>query len=382
MLKLNESVKRSGLFLLAILVAACSSEDPQTPTPNTQPPGDPPENPMTRPCPPLNSGYPGDELCILPPDPELGVQLHVGPTDYTDPAQIAEFELAPGQEVTRCYYFNTPNTEVVNFFEQHYRMRTGSHHLIMHMNTSGQTHPGGWDVCQGIEGFTPIGGTQRSISEFPIDGVTPPEDANLFRPLLPNVLFKFELHFVNSGTEPILREAWVNLKKKEVAPGDQILGGVFMIGAGMSVQPHTKEILNYKSQPLTQAKRVVSLFGHRHAHTTRFTVWAHRNGVREQIYEDYDWQEPTELSYNSVVINPAADPVKRVAGGSSGILNFAVGDSMEWECEVNNTSDNVLIFGNEVYNREMCNVFGSSTGEGTFWSGRGTKSPSQPGPAE
>src|SRR5687767_8151003 len=105
MLKLNESVKRSGLFLLATLVAACSSESAQPTPPNTQPP--PPENPMTQPCGPLNSGYPGDELCILPPDPELGVQLHVGPTDYTDPAQIAEFELAPGQEITQCYYFNT-----------------------------------------------------------------------------------------------------------------------------------------------------------------------------------------------------------------------------------------------------------------------------------
>jgi hypothetical protein len=382
MLKLNESVRRSGLFLFAILVAACSSEDPGVPTPpNKQPPGEPPENPMTRPCGPLNSGYPGDELCILPPDPGLGVQLHVGPTDYTDPAQIAEFELAPGQEITRCYYFTTPNTEVVNFFDQHYRMRTGSHHLIMHMNTAGDTRPNGWDSCE-MGGFIPIGGTQRSVSEFPVDGVTPPEDANLYRPLLPNALVKFELHFVNAGTEPILREAWVNLKRKEVVPGDQILGGVFMIGAGINVQPHTKEILNYKSAPLMQPKRVVSLFGHRHAHTTRFTIWAHRNGVREQIYEDYDWQEPTELSYNSVVVNPTADPDRRTAGGSSGILNFEVGDVMEWECEVNNTSDNVLTFRNEVYTGEMCNVFGSSVAESTFWSGRGTKSPSQPGPAE
>ena len=370
MLKLDESVKRSGLLVLATLVAACSSGSPEVPAP-TPPAGDPP-NPMTMPCGPLTSGYPGDELCILPPDPELGVQLHVGPTDYTDPAQIAEFELAPGQELTRCYYLTTPNTDVVNFYEQQYRMRTGSHHLIMHMNTSGLTRADGWGDCNEQSGFTPVGGTQRSVSEFPIDGVTPPEDENLYRPLLPNVLMKFELHFVNSGTEPILRETWVNLKKKEVLPGDQILGGVFMIGGGINVQPHTKAILNYTTPPLPEAKRVVSLFGHRHAHTTRFTVWAHRAGVREQIYEDYDWAEPTELSYNSVLVNPAADPVKRTAGGTSGILNFELGDSLEWECEVDNTSDAALTVRNEVYTGEMCNVFGSSVAASTFWSARDT----------
>jgi hypothetical protein len=373
MAKLNELVSRSGLVVLATLVAACSSESPDKPAPN-QP--DPPDtsDPMTKPCGALNSGYPGDDLCILPPDPELGIQLHVGPTDYTDPAQLAAFELAPGQEVTRCYYFHAPNAETVNFYEQQYRMRPGSHHLIMHMNTAGDTRAEGWDACE-AQGFIPIGGTQRSVSEFPVDGVTPPEDENLFRPMLPNALVKFELHFVNSTPDPILREVWVNLRRKEVKDGDQILGGVFMIGAGINVQPHTKEILNYKSTPLTEPKRVVSLFGHRHAHTTRFSVWAHRAGVREMIYEDYDWQEPTELSYNTVIKNPAPDPVKRTPGGVSGMLNFEVGDIMEWECEVDNTSDNVLTFRNEVYTGEMCNVFGSSVAPSTFWSGRGIKTP-------
>ena len=89
---------------------------------------------------------------------------------------------------------------------------------------------------------------------------------------------------------------------------------------------------------------------------------------REQIYEDYDWQEPTELSYNSVVTNPVADPVRREAGGSSGILNFEIGDTLEWECEIDNTSDEVLRFRNEVFTGEMCNVFGSSVAPATFWS--------------
>ena len=80
-------------------------------------------------------------------------------------------------------------------------------------------------------------------------------------------------------------------------------------------------------------------------------------------------------SVSSLIKNPAPDPVKRTPGGVSGILNFEVGDIMEWECEVDNTSDNVLTFRNEVYTGEMCNVFGSSVAPSTFWSGRGIKTP-------
>jgi hypothetical protein len=33
----------------------------------------------------LDTGYAGDENCILPPPPDKGFQLHVGPDDYDDP---------------------------------------------------------------------------------------------------------------------------------------------------------------------------------------------------------------------------------------------------------------------------------------------------------
>jgi hypothetical protein len=372
MVSLKASIRSCGLFVLAALAAACSSEG--NPGPRVDSPIDGEDNPNAMPCPPLNSGYEGDERCILPPDPAKGLQLHVGPTDYTDQAQLAEFELLPGKEVTQCYYMRAPNTETLNFFEQHYRMRKGSHHLILHMGTgeAAANHAEGWAACESA-GFTPIGGTQQGIAEFPVDGVLAPEDANLFRPLLPGSMLKFELHFINSTTKPALREAWVNFIKKDLGPDAQILGGVFMVGGtSMRIEPFSKQTLKYRSSLATEPKRVVSLYGHRHAHTVRFSIWANRGGVVEQIYEDYDWKEPTELSYNSVLVNKPPDPVGRKAGGASGILNFEVGDSLEWECEIDNDSEHVLTFRNEVYTGEMCNVFGSSVGATPFWSGRAT----------
>jgi hypothetical protein len=351
-----------------MVAGACSSESPDSKGPDNG--GKPPPvtgNPMAMPCEPLNSGYPGDERCILPPPPDKGLHFHVGPKDYTDAAELAKYEVPAGGEITECYYMMSPNAEVFNFFEQHYRMRQGSHHLIISMGPAGEVREEGWAPCSTGSGYLPIGGSQEGVGEFPTDGVVAPEDADLFRPLAINVPLEFELHFVNATAGPILREAWVNLVKKEVVEGDRILGGVFLIGRnGLDVAPFSRKTLTYRSDPAEQPTRVVSLYGHRHAYTDRFTIWANRGGVREQIYEDYDWKEPTELSYNSVLKNRAPDPVTKKAGGVSGILDFAVGDTLEWECEINNTSEHHLTFGNEVYTGEMCNVFGSLVGP-LFW---------------
>jgi hypothetical protein len=355
-----------------VTLMGCSASSDDTKTPEGPPP-----NPAALPCPTLNSGYAGDDLCILPPDPALGIQLHVGPTNYADPAEVAPYLLGPGDEKTLCYYFHAQNTETVNFFEQHYRMRPGSHHLIMYMGSGTTTHADGWGACEST-GYIPIGGTQRSVSEFPPNGIVAPEDSNLYRPLTPNVQMKFELHFVNTTDKAILREVWVNLIRKETTPESQILGGVFMIGGlRLSVAPGNTYIANY-SCPLgdTVDRRVVSLFGHRHAHTKRFSVWAHHAGSRDLIYEDYDWSEPAELTYNTVEQNPQPDRTANLGGGSTGLQTFAPGDQIEWECEIDNTTDPLtgdpstitLGWGNEVYTGEMCNLFGSSVGETTFWS--------------
>jgi hypothetical protein len=41
------------------------------------------------------------------------------------------------------------------------------------------------------------------------------------------------------------------------------------------------------------------------------------------------------------------------------------GDVLEWECEITNTLNENLTFGNGVYVKEMCNVFGTLTSTGS-----------------
>ena len=381
---MSTSCLRLGLVPL-LLCAGCGASDeaavpdegaPANEMPSEMEPGEPTQEPMqpdptmeavngTRPCPALESGFEGDELCVLPPDPGTGMHMHVGPTDYDDPDQVAEFIVEPGEEPTDYYVFHAGNDEAVSFYKQHYRMRPGSHHLIIHILGGDVGEPrwlGERLSAAGLDGIQ-IGGTQRSNFDFPPGGVIPPEDEHLARPVGVNSGMAFEWHHVNSTEKPILREGWVNFMNAETDT-PSLLGGLFMIGWQFNVPPGGHQVLRQISTPeeLQAPMRIVSVFGHRHASTERFTVWAHRNGERTMIYEDYDWAEPAELVYNSVIDNGTPDPDTFTPGGFSGILQLQPGDQLEWECEVVNTGTTPLTFGNEVYTKEMCNVFGSMAG--------------------
>jgi hypothetical protein len=238
-------------------------------------------------------------------------------------------------------------------------MRPGSHHLFVNLTNSDKE---GWVPESGCDpNALLVGGSQRSEYDFPTGGVKPPEDEDLGRPLGAQAKIMLQAHFVNVTDDPLLREAWVNLMKVTGTDTPRLLGGITMFGGVMkSFAPGTRTTTDYSCENKHEGRRVVSLFGHRHAHSTRFTAWLeHAGGDRELLYEDYDWHEPTELMFNSVTTNPLPDPVKKAPGGASGLLVLSAGDKLDWECEINNDSNNTLTFSNEVFKGEMCNVFGS-----------------------
>ena len=107
--------------------------------------------------------FEGDEFCILPPPADQGFQLHVGPTDYDDPAQIAKYTIMPGGEDNQLIPVTSGNKTDVYYFKRQYRMRPGSHHLIL---TEGST-------TNPFAGGKRIGGIQNTARYNP-QGTPPP----------------------------------------------------------------------------------------------------------------------------------------------------------------------------------------------------------------
>jgi hypothetical protein len=295
----------------------------------------------------LNTGYPGDENCILPPPPDLGFQLHIGPSNYTNPE--ARYVLQPGQEATTDFPATAGNAQDVHFFYRQYRMRPSAHHVII-STSNGQISNEGRRI-----------GTANRSEDYPA-GVIAPEDLGVGIPLAARASINVSFHAINVGGSPVIRELWTNFWYKAPGTVTETATEWFEVGDPLfSIPPYTQRTLGPYTCTVRNAGRLLWLYGHRHANNTRFTVTRIRGTQRDVIYDANHWEEPLLLEYASNVVNPAPN-IPTTEGGWSGILDLLDGDRIEWQCEVNNQQNVTLRFTNQTYTGEMCIVDAEAVG--------------------
>jgi hypothetical protein len=293
----------------------------------------------------------GDQYCILPPPPDQGFQLHVGPKDYDDPAEIAKYTLKPGGENNQFIPVTSGNTTDVFYYKRQYRMRPGSHHLIV--TEGGGTNP--------FAGGRRLGGSQNVARDNP-EGTPPPENQGIGIPLKANDPLTLNLHHFNGTEEPLLEEAWVNFWYVDKASVTQQANELYLFAPGTSVPPNGKATFSGRKS-ITQAGRILSMYGHRHAAAVRFSAYRTRGGQRTLVYQDFNWEEPAVFEFNSTTRNPVPDPSTKIAAAFSGDLDLTPGDVLEWECEVHNTQATTITYGaNEALDSEMCILIGDVIG--------------------
>ena len=288
----------------------------------------------------LNTGYLGDDQCLLPPPPDKGFQVHIGPTDYKNPG--SEYLLQPGQEITNDIAgAPSPNTTQQYFFYRQYRMRPTAHHVII-------SAPNGTDVGRRI-------GTANKSEDYPAGGVIAPEDKNVGIPIQPNTPISVSFHAINTTTKPQLREMWANFWYRDPKEVTQPATEWFETGnVTFAIPPRTKTQIGPSTCTVQGNGRLLWTYGHRHASNTRFLITRIRGTQRDVIYDAYHWEEPLLLEFSSTVTNRAADFANGVEGGWNGILDLMTGDKIEWTCDINNTTDGTLRFTNNTYTGEMC----------------------------
>jgi len=331
--------------------------------------GDTPD-PEALPC-SIHTQYDGDELCIKPPPADQGFQVHVGPTNYDDPNDVATYLIDAGTETNDYYYLKSANAQDIYFYKRNYRMRPGSHHMIV--SEASGPHADGWNTPAqsgtaptgpnvGFDVGRRLGGSQNPLKDNPIGGVIPPENVGIGMPLSAHAQLSVNLHHNNLTDHPVLREAWVNFWYVDPATVTQEAQEMFAVGGFlMSISPGQHTTLTYTC-PVQQDGRILTAYGHRHAHNVRFDAWRTRGDQKDSIYEGFNWAEPMVLEYSSVTKNPAPDLATRTEGGWSGILDLKQGDVITWECEIENDSTNTLNFTNESEKGEMCILVGDTVG--------------------
>jgi hypothetical protein len=300
------------------------------------------------------------------PDPSEGFQIHIGPTDYTDTVEVAKFLMQPGDESSECWTFHTPNTEDVYYQSFALRGRPGTHHIINTMYKTEMTD-GGFTVCR-----DPGVGTDPGIlanlpgaskPNIPREAVAP-ENFHVANAIPASTPAQADMHYFNLTEAPILREFWLNIY---TVPKEQVTTSALQIrgmgGLSWTLNPipaHSHQTYQYTC-PITGDGRILELIGHTHAHGIRETGYIHHaSGDRTKVFEQFNYQEPQIFYYDSVTTNPALSGVS--PGAFSGDLQVVAGDSLDWECEVNNDSDKALTYTNQVQTGEMCNIWGQTVG--------------------
>jgi hypothetical protein len=172
------------------------------------------------------------------------------------------------------------------------------------------------------------------------------------------------MHYYNFTDHDILREFWVNIyyaKDEDITVNASQIAGL----GGFSwnkepIQPGTDKVYQY-SCPVKGDGWILMLLGHYHAHGRRETATIKRkNGDVEKVFEMYDYLDPAQFEYNSIIQNPSFSA--NAAGAVTGRLELHDGDSLDWECHIVNDSNVALKYVNEVKTGEMCNLWGTSIG--------------------
>jgi hypothetical protein len=347
-----------------------------------------------------NTGYLNDENCLEPPPPDVGFQLHFGPDDYSNPDELSQFLLEPGGETLLCQYRHTTNTEDRYTSEQHTRLRSGTHHMIV------------WGTAVGAAaqaaGATDLQSTSQPDGTLQPDGCTSafdhifwtgaqaglgPEGAVLDIPLpgdqdvpdSPSALgyarltpahasMNIDMHYVNTTDKPILMEGWINSIYIDPAKVTKTIDPIFFLGGlAMNVQPGTEQVVQSSDceQPpgLTEPLRILGITGHAHSHTKRVSAYIDRaDGTEELVYETYNWSDPINAEFDSAHSYPEPG-TEGIDGAHNGELTMSPGDTFRFECDVlNDDLPTALHFANEAYTGEMCNIFGFYVpGNGGDW---------------
>jgi hypothetical protein len=299
----------------------------------------------------LHTKYAGDNFCILPPPPDKGFQLHIGPADPANPSP--QYILAPGQEITNDFSATSTNDKEVYFYYRQYRQRTGAHHNII---TSG----GGGDsgLGQRIATFNTL------AEDYPQGGIIAPENKGVGIRLPAHTSINVSLHSINTSESPELREVWVNFWYRDPTEVTDPVQEVFSIAPMAGIPPHG-DVMIEGSCSTAGAGRLLWAYGHRHANNVRFSVWHNSGGKKDLIYQAYNWEEPITFDYSSTVMNPLPDiGGKETEGASSGIMAFKAGDSLSFECHVVNKTNGTLNFTNNTYTGEMCILDAETVGAG------------------
>jgi hypothetical protein len=255
--------------------------------------------------------------------------------------------IMPGQEITYCYYFRTPNTEQLVIKRWASSMTAGSHHMILY-TTAADTMPPGTLSTQECGGF----GTSNVPSwtyaaQTPTAEVVLPADDGAGLPLGQVVAARtpayFQMHYLNATDAPI--SAHVTLTAEAYAPGTPFTRTEAYItyNGSISIPPHAIGHTESMTCAVPAGIKFWTMSTHSHKQSVKTVVKDGAPTSAAAVFTSTSWEHPGAVAW-------AASP----------FYTFAA-NALTYECTYDNTGDNAgstVVSGPSAAKNEMCMATG------------------------
>ncbi len=270
----------------------------------------------------------------LPPPPDRGFRI-ISP----------DIAIEPGQEITYCYYFRTPNTEPMAVKHWKSEMTPGSHHMIMY-TTNNDSKPVGTvssDEC----GF---GTDPSNVPKWTYSAQTPsaelvlPSDDGTGKPLAqeiaPNTAGYFQMHYLNATDATINVHVVLDAVALEANEIYTKTAPFITFNGDIRIDPNAVGVVESEScsTPANSKFWMMSTHAHKQAVKTRVLDGA------DEVFASTDWEHPGA----SMFMTPAE------------FYTFKTG-ALTYECTYDNTGsnhNNTIQTGDSAEFDEMCMASG------------------------
>jgi hypothetical protein len=268
---------------------------------------------------------------------------------YVEPAKRGfqvvskEIDILPGQEITYCYYFRTPNTEPMAIKKWKSVMTPGSHHMIM-FTTATELMPEG-TVSAANCGFggggsvnnTPVWTFAAQIPEFELE--LPTNDGNgkpLAQDIAPNTPAFFQMHYLNTTDATIKVHVTLDAEALPVGVDYTKTAAYVTYNDDLEIPGMTNNVVQSKTCNVPANVKFWSMSTHSHKQAVRTEVMS-GNTV---AFESTDWEHPGAQNWMS---NP--------------FFSFA-NNQLTFSCTYNNPTSRTITAGDSAATDEMCMATG------------------------
>lgn len=263
--------------------------------------------------------------------------------------QSPDIDITPGQEITYCWYYRTPNAMPMAIKRWTSSMTPGSHHMIMFTTntdvmTPGTVFAGNCGALNGSNGNIPV---WTYSAQTPTADMQLPSDDGTGKPLAMDIAANqsgfLQMHYVNSGDTTIKVHVTLNAEALDEGAAYTRTAAYVTYHGDINIPPMTNNhrVAQSCNVPATSKFWLMSTHVHKQAVHTAVkdgTGMVFESGVG---VPGTDWEHPGAARWDHTT------PFRTFSSGK-----------LAYECTYNNPTNRMITDGDSAQDDEMCMASG------------------------